>query len=176
MSSPAAPAPVSGIAPPRPPPPSPPPLPQPFAPPPPSETTGRSRTPRTTAATSPWARIAPAFAATPASSPASAASPSTSSRPTAEAHSPRTASALPSVASITSSTFSASHSVEQPCATLEVGQHRHTASLGEVDSADGLVPRVQDEADGKFNTLEQRPEPGEFLRRQQCEEAIARGG
>jgi hypothetical protein len=28
---------------------------------------------------------------------------------------PRTASALPSVASITSSTFSASHSVEQPC-------------------------------------------------------------
>src|SRR5215213_8054259 len=114
MSSPAAPAPVSGIAPQRPPSTSLPPLSQPFAPPLPSETTGRSRTPRTTAATSPWARIAPASAAIPASSPASAALPSTSSRPTAEAHSPRTASALLSVASITSSTSSASHSVEQP--------------------------------------------------------------
>src|SRR3954452_9440562 len=115
MSSPAAPAPVSGIAPPRPPSTSPPPLSQPFVPPPPSETIGRSRTPRTTAATSPWARIALAFAAIRASSPGSAALPSTSSRPTAEAHFRRTASAPPSVASITSLASSTFHSVEQPC-------------------------------------------------------------
>src|SRR3954449_2713903 len=108
-------SPPPGIAPPRPPSTSPPPRSPPFAPHPPFETTGGSRTPRITAATSLWARIAPASASTPASSPGSAASPSTSSRPTAEAHSPRTASALPSVASITSSTFSASDSIEQPC-------------------------------------------------------------
>src|SRR3982751_1397335 len=150
MSSPAAPAPVSGGRRQRPPATSPLARSQPFAPPPPSETTGGSRTPRTTAATSPWARIAPAFAATPAASPASAASPSTSSRPTAEAHSPKTASALPSVASITSSTFSASHSVEQPCLDPGAGlryprQHhhgnRHRRALPEERNAGSLSLR-----------------------------------
>src|SRR5215204_2275038 len=114
-SSPAAPAPASGAAPPRPPSTSPAPPSPPPALPSPSEITGRSRTPPTTAVTSPWARIARASASTPASSQGSAASPSTSSSPTAEAHSPRTASAPPSAASIASSTSSAFQSVEQPC-------------------------------------------------------------
>src|SRR4051812_41790953 len=137
MSSPAVPAPVSGIAPPRPPSTSPPPRSPPSVPPPPSEATGRSRTPPTTAATSPWAKIAPASAATQVSSPGSAASPSTSSRPTAEAPSPKIASAPPSAASITSSTFSASHSVERPwhlhaAAVLFVGDMLHPSGAASV--------------------------------------------
>ncbi len=86
----------------------------PPAPPRPSARTGRSRTPRTTPAMSPWAKTARASAPIPACSPVCAALRSTSSRPTRPTRSARTATAPVSQASITCSHSPSFGSVEQP--------------------------------------------------------------
>ena len=88
---------------------SPPPVPQR-----PSARTGRSRTPRITAATSPWGKTARASASIPACSPACAASPSTSSRQTGPTRSAKIATVLVSQASQSYSECSLFRRVEQP--------------------------------------------------------------